>query len=141
MGLPTSSRLSIKEKKVTLKPLSPKEVNKDQEGKKREKRKERKKWRKKKDRVSIAIEYPKKKDDKKKCVKGKEIMMTSRRVVRKVLLAKNEPLYLLPTNMYFQLSAQFLDLFAGFQKMLERFEENFPKDIPQGLPPIRGIEH
>ncbi|RDX80360.1 hypothetical protein CR513_39099, partial [Mucuna pruriens] len=57
--------------------------------------------------------------------------MMSRRVVKRVLLAKCEPFYLLPTNMFLQLSAQFSDLLV----------ELFPKDIPQGLPSITGIEH
>ncbi|RDX89159.1 hypothetical protein CR513_29152, partial [Mucuna pruriens] len=29
----------------------------------------------------------------------------------------------------------------GFKKMLESFQDIFHKDIPRGLPPIKGIEH
>ncbi|RDX64383.1 hypothetical protein CR513_57072, partial [Mucuna pruriens] len=52
---------------------------------------------------------------------GKEVMTTSKRVVRKVLLSKREPLYLLPTNMCFHLSIQFPNILVGFKQMLENF--------------------
>ncbi|RDX88101.1 hypothetical protein CR513_30357, partial [Mucuna pruriens] len=52
--------------------------------------------------------------------KGKEVLITSKSVVKKVLLAQKEPLYSLPTNI---------------------FQDIFLKDIPHGLPPINEIEH
>ncbi|RDY09359.1 hypothetical protein CR513_06276, partial [Mucuna pruriens] len=32
-------------------------------------------------------------------------------------------------------------ILLGFQDMLERYKRIFPKEMPQGLPPFRGIEH
>ncbi|RDY13332.1 hypothetical protein CR513_01776, partial [Mucuna pruriens] len=52
--------------------------------------------------------HPKKKNDKKESEKDKEVLITSKRVMR---------------------------------KMLESFQDIFPKDIPRGLPPIKGIEY
>ncbi|RDY13336.1 Retrovirus-related Pol polyprotein, partial [Mucuna pruriens] len=70
--------------------------------------------------------------------KGKEVLIISRKVVRKVLLAQKELLYLLPTNC-FHLSTQFCELPTGFKQMLESFQDIFPKDIRHELPPIRGV--
>ncbi|RDX73514.1 hypothetical protein CR513_46872, partial [Mucuna pruriens] len=61
----------------------------------------------------------------KKSEKDREVLVTSRRIARKVLLAQKEPLYLLPI----------------FKQMMESFQDVFLKDIPRGLAPIRGIEH
>ncbi|RDX87655.1 hypothetical protein CR513_30856, partial [Mucuna pruriens] len=55
-------------------------------------------------------------------MEGKEVMVVSRTVMKRVLLAKQKPLYLLPINICIQLSTQFLDLLVG-------------------LPSIKGIEH
>ncbi|RDX98090.1 hypothetical protein CR513_19036, partial [Mucuna pruriens] len=125
-----------REQKVTLKPLSPKEVDKNQ-GTLRPK-----------DGVCLKdnqrpkdFEHPKKENDEKESEGGKELLVMSRKVVRKVVLVLKEPLYLLPTNMCFYLFAQFLELPVGFKQMLESFQGVYPKDIPRGLPSIRGIEY
>ncbi|RDX85346.1 hypothetical protein CR513_33491, partial [Mucuna pruriens] len=60
--------------------------------------------------------------------------------MKKMLLAKKVPLYLLPTNMCFHLSAQLSDLPVGFTKMLKSFQQHFPKETSRGLPSIKGIE-
>ncbi|RDY12215.1 Retrovirus-related Pol polyprotein from transposon gypsy, partial [Mucuna pruriens] len=65
----------------------------------------------------------------------------SKGLVRKMLLAKKEPLYLLQTNVCFHLSAQHSDLPIGFKKTLEGFKGIFPKEIKHGLPPNKGIKH
>ncbi|RDX92596.1 hypothetical protein CR513_25256, partial [Mucuna pruriens] len=73
---------------------------------------------------TIGVKWSKtKKMKKKENEKGKEGMYVSKGVVKKILLAKKEPLYLLPTN------------------MLESFQGHFLEEIPCGLPPIKGIEH
>ncbi|RDX87085.1 hypothetical protein CR513_31498, partial [Mucuna pruriens] len=74
------------------------------------------------------------KNDKKESEKGKE------RVVRKVLLAQKEPLYLL-LSMCFHLSTHFPNLLIGFKQMLESIQDIFPKEISRGLSSITGIEH
>ncbi|RDX80361.1 hypothetical protein CR513_39100, partial [Mucuna pruriens] len=94
--------------------------------------------------VTIKPQSPltsKEKNDEKKDEKGKEVLITSKRVVKKALLVQKEPLYLLPINMCFHSSRQFPELPVGFKQMLESFQDIFPKDIPRGLPPIRGIDH
>ncbi|RDY11665.1 hypothetical protein CR513_03655, partial [Mucuna pruriens] len=49
--------------------------------------------------------------------------------MKKMLLAKKEPLYLLPTNICFHFSAQLSDLPVCFTKMLESFQGLFLKEI------------
>ncbi|RDX73494.1 hypothetical protein CR513_46899, partial [Mucuna pruriens] len=61
----------------------------------REKEKENKK-----DYMSKGLSTSKEKNDKIKNEKGKEVLLTSRRMMMKVLLAQKEPLYLLPTIAY-----------------------------------------
>ncbi|RDX78161.1 hypothetical protein CR513_41600, partial [Mucuna pruriens] len=85
----------------------------------------------------VVTSIQRKNNNKKESMKSKKIMMASKRVVRKVLLAKKEPLYLLPTNMCFHLSAQFPNLPTDVGEL----PRNFPKDIPCGLLPIKGIKH
>ncbi|RDX90645.1 hypothetical protein CR513_27466, partial [Mucuna pruriens] len=55
--------------------------------------------------------------------------------------SKKEPLFLLPINMCFHVSSRMPNFPTSFGEMLEGFKELFPKDIPYGLPPSRGIEH
>ncbi|RDY09296.1 hypothetical protein CR513_06322, partial [Mucuna pruriens] len=68
-------------------------------------------------------------------------MMGSMRVVRRVLLVKREPLFLLPTNKYLQFSAQFPNLLAIFRKMPKSFQKIIPKYISRGLLAFKGIKH
>ncbi|RDY10496.1 hypothetical protein CR513_04978, partial [Mucuna pruriens] len=67
--------------------------------------------------------------------------MASYRVVKKVMLAKRETLYLLLTNMCFKLSTQFSYLPTGFIEMLENFQELFSKDIPWGATLPNKVAH
>ncbi|RDX80372.1 hypothetical protein CR513_39078, partial [Mucuna pruriens] len=53
----------------------------------------------------------------------KKSLLLSRREVKRMLLDRREPLFLLPTN-----------------KCLN-FKDVFQKEVPHGLPPLRGIEH
>ncbi|RDX77569.1 hypothetical protein CR513_42293, partial [Mucuna pruriens] len=71
----------------------------------------------------------------------KEVLIASRREVKRVLLARREPLYLFPTNMCFLVSSPLSILLAGFREILKSFKDVFPKDILKGLPLIKGIEH
>ncbi|RDX81299.1 hypothetical protein CR513_38045, partial [Mucuna pruriens] len=84
---------------------------------------------------------PKKESVVSKKVEGKEALMVSRKKVKRVLLARKKPLFVLPTNMCFHVSSPMFNFPIGFGEMVEGFKELFPKNIPKGLPPIRGIEN
>ncbi|RDY01271.1 hypothetical protein CR513_15424, partial [Mucuna pruriens] len=123
--------------KVILKPQSSKEVNQYQSKmklireKKREKR-EKKSEKRMKDEVSKGTMNPKDgvlRKDTLQNAKGKEGIYVSKGGVKKILVAKKEPLYLLPTNMCFHLSTQLFDLPTGFTKRLEGFQGILPKEI------------
>ncbi|RDX96858.1 hypothetical protein CR513_20436, partial [Mucuna pruriens] len=73
--------------------------------------------------------------------RGQEALIVSRREVKRVLLARKESVYLFPTNMCFHVSSPLFILLTGFREMLKSFKELFSKDIPKGLPSIRGIEY
>ncbi|RDX81635.1 hypothetical protein CR513_37658, partial [Mucuna pruriens] len=152
--------------KVTLKPLSLREVCEDQLKMKKEREedtKEKEKARKAKRKESEKNKEKSKSGSEKNSdrkdsskekersvkrksllskrkVKCKEVLMVSRKEVKRVLLAINEPLFLLPTNMCFHVSFPMFNMPTGFGEILEGFKELFQKDIPKGLPPIRGIE-
>ncbi|RDX91765.1 hypothetical protein CR513_26210, partial [Mucuna pruriens] len=96
---------------VILKPLSPREVSADQ--------------------LKMKMKMKKNKKNREK----KRRREASRRKVKRVLLARRELLYLLPTNICFHVSPPLFVLHVGFREMLESFKDLFPKDIP------RGIEH
>ncbi|RDX71126.1 hypothetical protein CR513_49563, partial [Mucuna pruriens] len=115
--------------KVTFKPLSPRENE--------EERKEKEKDEKAK-RNEINKRVKSKKEVSKRNVEIKETLMVSRKEVKRVLLAMKEPLFLFPTNIYFNVSSPMLNLPI---EMIKGLKELFPKDIPHGLPPIRSTEH
>lgn len=120
-----------KKHKVTLLPLSPKEVCHDQ----------------------LALKL--KRDQEQKMGKGKTVLTahTSHKTsapnaknlfvrehaVRKALLA-SQPMYLLYCN-DLCLSTSHDVLPSVLECLLKEFEDVFPKDLPHGLPPLRGIEH
>ncbi|RDX89998.1 hypothetical protein CR513_28193, partial [Mucuna pruriens] len=64
-----------------------------------------------------------------------------KRKVKRVILARKKPLFILPTNMCSLVSSLISSLPTSFSEMLESFNELFPKDIPHEFPQIRGIEH
>ncbi|RDX65407.1 hypothetical protein CR513_55935, partial [Mucuna pruriens] len=50
-----------------------------------------------------------------------------------------EPLLLVPTNMSLNVAYSFVvSKPIGFTQLLEEFREVFLKDVPHGLPPLRG---
>ncbi|RDX97851.1 hypothetical protein CR513_19328, partial [Mucuna pruriens] len=63
--------------------------------------------------------------------KRKEFMLVSHREVRRVLLAKREPLF-----------TTFIDMFLHVFPSITIVPTNvFPKDVPHKLPPFKGKEH
>ncbi|RDX71580.1 hypothetical protein CR513_49051, partial [Mucuna pruriens] len=74
---------------------------------------------------------PPREEKSKKEEKNKESLLVSPKEVRRVLLAKREPLYALPTNMLLHASSSLVSLPTGC--LLQR--------CTSGLPSLRGIEH
>ena len=114
------------ERKVTLVPLSPKEVCEDQNKLREKREQENKKLREKE-----------KKSEKKD---RKESLLVKVREVKRTLLTR-QPLYMLyckELNLNSNVSNK---LPSGVDSVLQEFEDVFPKEIPPGLPPLRGIEH
>ncbi|RDY05112.1 hypothetical protein CR513_11084, partial [Mucuna pruriens] len=68
-------------------------------------------------------------------------MLVNPREVRRVLLAKREPLFVVPTDILLHVFPSITVMPIGINKLLEEFYDVFPKDVPHGLPPLRGIEH
>ena len=70
----------------------------------------------------------------------KESLLVKVSEVKRALLAK-QPLYMLyykDLNLNANASNK---LPSGVESVLQEFEDVFPKEIPPGLPPLRGIEH
>ncbi|RDY06534.1 hypothetical protein CR513_09468, partial [Mucuna pruriens] len=70
----------------------------------------------------------------KKEEKRKESLLVSYKEVKRVLLAKREPLLLITSNMTLKASSPLISF--GFVAFLEEF-----KDLTHELPPLRGIKH
>ncbi|XP_040960238.1 uncharacterized protein [Gossypium hirsutum] len=126
-----TNRYSFKHlgRNVTLAPLTPKQVHEDQlkmkQSIEREKEKEKNK-----------------KSEKKKKEKNEESeIKTRKREIRKLMLAR-QPIFVL---MYKEclLETNELDntLPTPIVSLLQEFGDVFPEEVPNGLPPIRGIEH
>ncbi|RDY03994.1 hypothetical protein CR513_12356, partial [Mucuna pruriens] len=73
--------------------------------------------------------------------KRKQSLLDGPREVRKVLLAKREPLYAMPVNMLLHTSSSMISLPTNKKYLLKEFKDMFPKDIPLGLLPLRGVKH
>ncbi|RDX80780.1 hypothetical protein CR513_38628, partial [Mucuna pruriens] len=118
--------------KVVYKPLSPREVSKDQNKMRIEREEERKIKRKKEEEVNKAkIER----------MKGKEKRKLVRNGGEKDPLGKRKPLIAITTNLLLNVSPSFMSLHVGFEELFEEFMDVFPKDMPHKVPPLRGIEN
>ncbi|RDX78047.1 hypothetical protein CR513_41734, partial [Mucuna pruriens] len=73
--------------------------------------------------------------------KKKEPLLVSHREVKRVLSAKREPLIAMPTTILLNVSPSLMSLPASFEELHEEFKDVFLKDVPCGLPSLRGIEH
>ncbi|RDY12041.1 hypothetical protein CR513_03222, partial [Mucuna pruriens] len=65
----------------------------------------------------------------------------SSREVKRVLLAKKEPLFDVPTNILLHVSPSVIVMPIGMNRLLEDFKDVFLKDVPHKLSPLRGIKH
>jgi len=132
-GLSNKYSFIFKGQKVTLTPLSPREVSEGQV-KMKVKREQDKKERREKTRV----EEKNSEKGKKKVVKvkkkesGKSLFLREKKVNRAVVT--KQPLYLLmPNNIC--LSSTQVSLSLGMEQLLKEYKDVFPIDISHGLPP------
>ncbi|XP_040862120.1 uncharacterized protein, partial [Glycine max] len=127
------------DKEIVLKPLSPQEVCEDQK-KMREKLLQEKR---EKEKVSKTLESEKKRETS-DTHERKFNYFAEASEVRKVLPA-HEPLnlqYCKDSKISIDNSHEFtISISPSVQPLLQEFKNVFPKEIPHGLPPSRGIEH
>ncbi|RDX96095.1 hypothetical protein CR513_21300, partial [Mucuna pruriens] len=64
-----------------------------------------------------------------------------RKTKRRSTLSKKRTLIPFSYYICFHVSSSLFVLPTWFRKMLENFKDLFPKDIPRGLPPIKGIKY
>ncbi|KAL4302735.1 hypothetical protein GQ457_10G012240 [Hibiscus cannabinus] len=118
-------------RKITLAPLSPTQVQKDQIHLRNsfERAKERE--------AKIEVKANESDQD-----GGKKISILSKeRELRKCLLTEREALVLMYKENFLNTNDLNEDLPCFIVSLLQEFEDLFPKEIPSGLPPIRGTEH
>ena len=128
------------DRKTILVPLAPREVSEDQL-KMRQKRKEERKEKERQKRKEKQSEKKIVQDgEKEKEKKNSNLFMREKEVKRAMQLRK--PILLLlskecnPNN-----TCSTNSLPREVSSLLQEFEDVFPKEVPTGLPPLRGIEH
>ncbi|XP_052736725.1 uncharacterized protein LOC128197914 [Vigna angularis] len=139
-GLTNTITVHKQDKKFVLQPLTPTQVAQDQAQMKSAREQEKK--------------QKKKKMPKQQSGEVIESSVTSHKVTQhEVLLNKKtlnntlqveQPSYLLlcqGTLICTSSETQTNTLSLAIQKLLKEFDDLFPKEIPNGLPPLRGIEH
>lgn len=85
----------------------------------------------------------KKKKEKNECSEEKNKRVSAfakKRDVESALLARENLLVLMYKDVYFTNNLN-SSLPSAVNSLLQEFAEIFPEDVPQGLPPLRGIEH
>ncbi|GKV11635.1 hypothetical protein SLEP1_g22875 [Rubroshorea leprosula] len=126
-------------KTITLAPLSPRQVYEDQLRVKKESELEGMKNKEK------TMEKESKKREKIESVENKERKSVSvyakKSDVKAGFFAKQPMFVLLYKNAYFNTNELNDSLPSVVKSLLQDFKDVFPEDIPNGLPPIRGIEH
>ena len=129
-------------KKITLAPLSPKQVHKDQiilrESFEKAKESEKKIERKSKE-IEVTSERKSKGSEKEE---GKRVSIFAReKEIRQCLLSKKMVLVLMYKENLLSTNNKDPNLPSSIVSLLQEFKDIFPEEIPNGLPPIRGIEH
>ncbi|XP_071914061.1 uncharacterized protein [Coffea arabica] len=129
-------------KKVTLAPLSPKQVHEDQLKLQQEfekysaKRKENERAEAKKERKkaidSSASEVK---------IEGKQMLLIKAKKVRKLMRDEQPLLMLVSKEVDLNMHELDTDIPLEVKSLLQEYADVFPEDVPSGLPPLRGIEH
>ena len=135
------------DKKIVLKPLSPQEVCEDQK-KMREKLLQEKR---EKEKVSKTLESEKKRETlerkkseqkKSETLEVRESYLATKSEVKRLCRAK-QSLYILFCKNQILTTNTFDDFEvpSSVKTLLQDFQDMFPPNVPNGLPPLRGIEH
>ena len=135
------------DKKIVLKPLSPQEVCEDQK-KMREKLLQEKR---EKEKVSKTLESEKKRETlerkkseqkKSETLEVRESYLATKSEVKRLFRAK-QSLYILFCKNQILTTNTFDDFEvpSSVKTLLQDFQDMFPPNVPNGLPPLRGIEH
>ncbi|XP_027155584.1 uncharacterized protein LOC113755923 [Coffea eugenioides] len=124
-------------RKVTLVPLTPKQVHEDQMWLHQESEEQRrmKGIEKREGKMALnesALEQK---------VERKQSMFAKAREVKRALLSHQPLLMLVCKEVMLASNDSTNSLHPRMRSLLQEFEDVFPEEIPDGLPPIRGIEH
>ena len=123
-------------KKVTLVPLTPKQVYEDQSYMQRQFEMEVERRKKRKEGLR---EKEQRKDERGK--EKKECMMASMRDVRLALSAEKALVMLMYKEACYISDDVTSSLPSVVVSVLQEYTDLFPEEVPKGLPPVRGIEH
>ncbi|XP_071939939.1 uncharacterized protein [Coffea arabica] len=129
-------------KKVTLAPLSPKQVHENQLKLQQEFAKYSAK-RKENERVEAKKERKKAIDSSASEVKseGKQMLLIKAKKVRKLMTDEQPLLMLVSKEVALNVHELDIDIPLEVKSLLQEYADVFPEDVPSGLPPLRGIEH
>ena len=140
----------MNEKPITLVPLTPQQVYEDQMRIKSdcEKRKNEEKCEKKKDEAKNEKEKNEKKSEKEmksakkeEKQKRKTSFYAKESEVKRAFYAKQPMLVLLYKEANFSSNDLNSSLPSVVCSLLQEYDDVFPEEVPNGLPPLRGIEH
>ncbi|KAF7800818.1 Transposon Ty3-I Gag-Pol polyprotein [Senna tora] len=125
---------------IVMKPLGPREAYEDQvrierDSKKRNELSEKQSVEKKENKEK---EKKMKENEKKK--EKKESLFSGKNEVKRALLSE-QVLMLVCKDAYFSTNELNPSLPSSVVSLLQEFGDLFPQEIPDGLPPLRGIEH
>nr|XP_027109209.1 uncharacterized protein LOC113729078 [Coffea arabica] len=129
-------------KKVTLAPLSPKQVHEDQLKLQQEFEKYSAE-RKANERAEAKKERKKAIDSSTSEVKseGKQMLLIKAKKIRKLMRDEQPLLMLVSKEVALHVHEFDIDIPLEVKSLLQEYADVFPEDVPSGLPPLRGIEH
>ncbi|KAK7379835.1 hypothetical protein VNO78_34255 [Psophocarpus tetragonolobus] len=139
-GFTNKFSFMYQDKKLVLKPLSPKEVCEDQIKMREKLANERKSETLERKSETLERKNREKKDI--ETLEEKHTCLAKKEEVKR-LLCSRQPLYFLYCTIQFLHANQFenFELPSCVKPLLQNFQDVFPESVPSGLPPLRGIEH
>ncbi|KAK7376004.1 hypothetical protein VNO78_35080 [Psophocarpus tetragonolobus] len=139
-GFTNKFSFMYQDKKLVLKPLSPKEVCEDQIKMREKLANEIKSETLERKSETLERKNREKKDI--ETLEEKHTCLAKKEEVKRLLCAR-QPLYLLYCTSQFLHANQFenFELPSCVKPLLQNFQNVFPESVPSGLPPLRGIEH
>ena len=135
----------MKEKPITLVPLCPRHIYEEQVRVRKKSELKKENWAENKKSKERTIKSVLKKSEEIESVEKKERTLVSiyanESDVKASFLAKQLMFVLSYKDAYFSANVFNPSLPSVVKSLLQDFENVFLKDVPNGLPPIRGIEH